>query len=90
MENKGEKAQPAAWASRQSPLVGRAQQWTLLQEGSSDSGFCSFASKFYSSDKVHTSLGKHKRLKLTQEEANNANSPTPSLEIRFGEEKTSH
>lgn len=59
------------------------------QEGSLLSGFCFLASKFYSSEEVDMSLGKHKLSKLTQEEINNLSSPLSSVEIRFGGENTS-
>lgn len=53
------------------------------------SGYCFLASKFYSSEEVDMSLGKHKLPKLTQEEINNLSNPLSSVEIRFGGENTS-
>lgn len=53
------------------------------QERNLLSGYCFLASKFYSSEEVDTSLGKHKLPKLSQEKINNPSSPLASVEIKF-------
>lgn len=51
-------------------------------------GFPDGHSKFYRFEEVDKSLGKQRLPKLTQEEANNLNSPLSGVEIRVGRENT--